>query len=205
MSYHVNPATGQAGKCRAVYECPFGTSEEHHEDAAQARQAYEQAMGSGIPLPRRKKVSIYRAGSLVPPTTYFGDLDSLLTAFDAHAPEGRQPRRGSIFASPDLRSHGRWVRGTNAAESHELKIDLESVYIYPVEAYEQACHEYDKRTGGGERFKEAVEEFWESGMKLSDWLQWSKDRDLPRGSWEIILTPEQAGEARPVSNRRIIE
>jgi len=42
MSFHVNPETGEAGKCRAKNgKCPFGGAEEHHETAQAAREAFE--------------------------------------------------------------------------------------------------------------------------------------------------------------------
>lgn len=42
MSVHVNPETGEVGKCRATNgKCPFGGAEEHHETAQAAREAFE--------------------------------------------------------------------------------------------------------------------------------------------------------------------
>lgn len=43
--YHVNPATGEAGLCRASSgRCPFGGDDAHHGSEAEARTAYEKEM-----------------------------------------------------------------------------------------------------------------------------------------------------------------
>lgn len=40
--YHINPNTGQPGRCSAVISCPFGDAEsDHYDSAAEARSAYE--------------------------------------------------------------------------------------------------------------------------------------------------------------------
>lgn len=55
--YHVNPTTGNAGVCRAGTRdgCPFGTPAEHHENANDARAAFEARM-SGETLQVHKKL-----------------------------------------------------------------------------------------------------------------------------------------------------
>lgn len=55
--YHVNPTTGNAGICRAGTRdgCPFGTPAEHHENANDARAAFEARM-SGETLQVHKKL-----------------------------------------------------------------------------------------------------------------------------------------------------
>jgi predicted DNA-binding ArsR family transcriptional regulator len=55
--YHVNPTTGNAGVCRAGSPdgCPFGTPAEHHENANDARAAFEARM-SGETLQVHKKL-----------------------------------------------------------------------------------------------------------------------------------------------------
>ncbi len=42
--YHVNPTTGEAGKCRARHNCPYGGENEHYSTAADARKAFEKYM-----------------------------------------------------------------------------------------------------------------------------------------------------------------
>lgn len=45
MSFHLNPTTGVAGKCRATVSCPFGDlDKDHYATAAEARIAYETSM-----------------------------------------------------------------------------------------------------------------------------------------------------------------
>lgn len=53
--YHVNPTTGKVGPCRAMSDdggqkrrggCPFGTVDQHHSTAEEARLAYEDTMAA---------------------------------------------------------------------------------------------------------------------------------------------------------------
>lgn len=47
MSFHVNPETGEAGKCKAKNgKCPFGSVEEHHATAEAAREAFEKSQST---------------------------------------------------------------------------------------------------------------------------------------------------------------
>lgn len=51
--YHVNPATGNPGACRATQRCPFGSLEEDHFDSPeQARGAYEASQGNSFAKPQ---------------------------------------------------------------------------------------------------------------------------------------------------------
>jgi len=46
--FHVNPETGDAGKCRAAKgKCPFGSLDEHYTTAEAARAAYEESQTAG--------------------------------------------------------------------------------------------------------------------------------------------------------------
>jgi hypothetical protein len=45
VKYHIN-SRGEAGPCRAVSNCPFGSKEDHYGSAQEARQAYEEKMES---------------------------------------------------------------------------------------------------------------------------------------------------------------
>lgn len=65
MSFHVNPASGEPGKCSASLKaCPFGGASEHYESASAARKAFETSMADktfakaprkvmGVPVPER--------------------------------------------------------------------------------------------------------------------------------------------------------
>lgn len=44
--FHINPKTGEPGRCSAVHRCPFGGESEHYGSESEARQAYE-AIQSG--------------------------------------------------------------------------------------------------------------------------------------------------------------
>lgn len=44
--FHVNPETGEASKCRATINCPFGSEDQHFESRARAQLVYETQMKS---------------------------------------------------------------------------------------------------------------------------------------------------------------
>lgn len=205
--FHANPKTGRVSRCRASYECPFGTEAAHHSTADEARAAFERSQEEFlIPRAARKSrpVKIFRIGALEPQAkAAFEELDSVLGFMDRHVPEGRMSRRGALFASPDLASHGRWVRGTDSGESHELTVDPDSVYIYPVKIYESASMSF--ANGEIERAEEEAREYWASGMTLTEWNEWSSTTELERGTWEVLFPPSAIIGSKPVSNRRVIE
>jgi hypothetical protein len=212
--YHVNPKTGEASICRAFLSpCPFAHEEDHHATAEEARAAFEttqQELTLPRPVRKSKPVKVYRIGSLEPQQqARFEDLGKAIAALDQYCPEGRQPRGGALFASPDLESHGRWVRGVRKGESHELTVNPDEVYIYPVALYEEASQLVDsglvREDERPARLKAAVEAFWVSGMTLTEWREWRTTTDVPHGSWELLLPPTAVMSAKPVSNRRIIE
>lgn len=205
--YHVNPVTGNAGQCRAYYDCPFGDMEEQHFDSLEeARASYESSQDS-LPLPKKKRDRVYRVGALEAPVKHFEDLAEVVRLFDEATPEGRQGRAGAIFASPDLDSHMRWVKGSNLTRgdttSHEITVDPNTVYVYPIEVYERASH--SEQRNNLDEFNAIRKEYWESGMTLADWRAWAaKAKPLP-GTWELLLPTEAIQQAKPMSNKRIIE
>lgn len=204
--FHLNPATGVASECKAQKNnCRFGaTDEEHYSSKAEAQQAFENSMSTTNTMSLKKKkvkpVKVYRAGDLTPPESYFEDLEQTLSQIDKFVPEGRQARRGGIFASPDIKSHGRWLRGVNNKTSHELLVDPDSVYVYSVEAYENASAR-DYASDAEDRIKA----FWATGMTLTQWKVWADEHKPERGSWEIIMPETAIISAKPVSNKFIIE
>jgi len=203
--YHVNPATGSVGLCRAFYECPFGDFETAHFDSKKNAQRFFESTQDTFPS-TSKKVSIYRVGSLEPPTTYFPDLDRIVERMDEGVPEGRQGRRGAIYASSDLESHARWILGvssTQREQSHELRVNPESVYVYPINLYEDASAA--ESMGRTEEFERLRKEYWESGITLAEWRKWAIKAKPKSGEWEILLSPNDFTGSKPVSSRRIIE
>lgn len=149
------------------------------------------------------RTSVFRVGSLEPQEPAFEDLERIVTFMDSYAPAGRATRRGSLFASPDLLSHGRWVLGSDRALSHEIFVDPDSVYIYPVEVYESASLDFD--LGETELAAEGARKYWASAMTLREWREWSKTAKPSRGSWEVLIPQGGVLSAKPMSNRRIIE
>lgn len=50
--YHINPANGEAGACRAQKgNCPFSAGSEHYDSLADARRGYEAIMSGQTPTP----------------------------------------------------------------------------------------------------------------------------------------------------------
>lgn len=206
-SYHVNPKSGEVNLCSAVYSCPFGDLKTgHFAQAKEARQFFESTQET-FSTPPKKKDKIYRIGTLEPQTLYFADLDKIVKVFDNLAPEGRQSREGALFASPDMASHLRWVKGAEHGrgdkESRELSVDPRNVYVYPISVYERAS--LAEMNGRLEEFQKITKEYWDSGMTLTEWRAWAKHASPPAGEWEILLPPTEIIDVKPVSSRRMIE
>ena len=212
IKYHINDK-GNATKCSAeVGKCPFGSDAPHFDNKQDAEKHYEDSFPNVFEQVKPvKKMKVYRVGTLTAPEEYFDDLNSLLQDVDKFKPEGRQGRHGGIFASPDLASHGRWVRGNEynkhegALDSHEITVDANSVYVYDVNAYEKASSIQSMYGSESEKFKEAAESLWNSGMLLSDWHEWAKENKPERGSWEIIMPASSIMSSKKMSNRSVIE
>lgn len=47
--FHLNPATGEASRCKALFSCPFGSTEEHYPTIDEAREAFEQSQDAFSP------------------------------------------------------------------------------------------------------------------------------------------------------------
>ncbi len=208
MVYHVNPASGNPGLCKAdLRDCPFGGESSHYETEVQARVAFEKTQET---FPKAtKKAKVYRIGPLKPQEKHFDDLSTLLKTFEETTPEGRPGRHNGLFASPDLESHGRWVLGIGGMggnhdlTSHELTVNPDEVYVYPIELYEIASSH--QSWGRMDKFKEAAKEYWDSGLTLTEWKRWAAEAKPNPGTWEIIIPAEAELNPKPVSNRRIIE
>lgn len=57
MAFHINPETGEAGKCRAKNgNCPFGSADEHYPTAEAARDAYETSQAT-FEDPKKLRIS----------------------------------------------------------------------------------------------------------------------------------------------------
>lgn len=206
--YHVNPATGNVGLCRAyIGECPFGNVDSHFPDAPSARAMFEKTQEV---FPKAmKKAKVFRIGPLQPQEQHFDDLQKVLKDFEETTPPGRVGRSNGLFASPDIQSHGRWVLGIGGMgggkdlESHELTVNPNEVYVYPVELYEIASSH--QSWGRMDKFREAAKEYWDAGLTLAEWQRWAAKTKPDPGSWEVIIPPSAELNPKPVSNRRIIE
>lgn len=207
--FHVNPVSGNPSICKAVYGCPFGSKELAHFDSAiEARTFFEKSQET-FPILAKKQDKVFRIGALEAPELHFADLAKLVKQFDETTPENRQGRVGAIFASPDMQSHMRWVKGANmgsrklSAESHELSIDPNSVYVYPIGVYEAAS--LAESNGELEEFQKLREDYWASGMTLTQWRSWATKAKPKPGEWEVLLAPETIKSSKTVSSKRIIE
>lgn len=86
--YHINPATGEAGPCRASKGgCPFGTPEEHFDSIEAAREAFEKSMAvAEVPtLAKKTRRRVLSRGE------FAANVDSIsydeLEAFVSHSAE----------------------------------------------------------------------------------------------------------------------
>lgn len=210
--FHIND-NGDAKQCSAEEgNCPFGADAPHFDTKKEAQQHYEQTFKNSFEKPKTvKKTTVYRVGTLSAPETYFDDLNTILDAVDELKPDGRQGRKGGIFASPDIKSHSRWVLGSQwnkhegALDSHEITVDANAVYVYDVEQYEEVSA-FERMYGkDNEKFKQSAEKFWNDGMTLADWQEWAKENKPDPGNWEIIMPPEAIMNSKKLNNRKIIE
>lgn len=170
------------------------------------------------PTPNHRKLTprqagtVYRVGSLTPQETHFNDLNQLLQDFAATTPPGRPGRHDGLFASPDLQSHGRWVLGVRYGRgdqtSHELVVNPDECYVYPVELYEAASSaQYKMRAYNTDdrKFREAAEKYWAAGVTLTQWRELNQKHPYEPGTWEILIPKNGILSHKPVSNKRIIE
>ncbi len=203
--FHVNPVTGNPGKCRARWDsCPFGDKDSAHFDSLEQARAHFEATQETF-RSNKKAIGVFRIGALEPKKAHFPDLQKLMDDFEITTPEGRMGRAGALFASPDLASHSRWVLGVprDAGDSHELMVDPNTTYVYPIELYENASSA--QADGKMDEFKKLAQEYWDSGMLLAEWHSWAAKAKPDSGTWEVLVPPTAIRSIKPVSNRRVIE
>ena len=63
--YHINPNTGNPGKCHAFFRCPFGSAHEHYSSAEEARSAYEAAMTPTAPVASKNTTELTKVRNVV--------------------------------------------------------------------------------------------------------------------------------------------
>ena len=106
--YHINPATGEPGACRARVRCPFGDMEtDHFPSAAEARRAYELRMNPvklssflDLDLLRRDMAEGYIDGKTHPEDPDLWVLCySKTTQYEGHWTEATKVARGLILRS----------------------------------------------------------------------------------------------------------
>lgn len=159
-----------------------------------------------LPKSRKKAVKelrVYRAEKLEAPESHFKELKEITEEADQLRTDDRQTRMGAIFASSNMGSMGRWIRGSAFARastaSIEFKIkDLHKVYVYPVENWEKYSWAMD-------RSDEVGRAYWASGVALSDFIK-TEDFYAQDGSWEILIPKDAIVEdsVKTVSQRRIV-
>lgn len=99
-AYHINPANGEAGSCRAEKgRCPFGSAAEHYPTIEDARLAYEGKMKA---FPARKSMKLMDAADLKSAVLWEADLSPVHKARLASAIElasvlhDRQIRKSAV-------------------------------------------------------------------------------------------------------------
>lgn len=136
QTYHVNPTSGEASKCRAsVKPCPFGGdsgTENHYDSMEEARTAYENSQEQS--LISYKDTSVHNANTVI---TLNGR--SIKTVGTVQPPEKRaQELRDSGRSAPTLYEIS--PEDADAFEDQVQKLKNgnkfhASVYVYPVDEY----------------------------------------------------------------------
>lgn len=154
------------------------------------------------------EASIYRVGAMQPAQDTAPELQEFLMHFDSLRPAGRTGRIGSMFASPNLKQHSRWVIGVSFLRfgdyttSSEVTVNPETTYIYPISAYESASA-YDERQP--ELRDKAIKLYWDAGMTLAQYIKEHEGNDTPRtGEWEILFTQDDVISVSEVSNKTVV-
>lgn len=99
MQFHINPANGEPGPCRAQIACPFGDETEHYPTKEDARLAYEGKMQA---FPQRKSMKLMDAQDLKRAVLEEADLNPIHKARLASAIElaevlhDRQIRKSAV-------------------------------------------------------------------------------------------------------------
>lgn len=151
-------------------------------------------------------VSVYRSGVVEPPKER-GVEKEVYQLADAVKPQGQQGRTTGIFAAPSLNAATRWVRGnffTNVPDVkvRELRVNPDKVYVYYIPFWERASNALDYRDSNG---VEAAQRFWDSGIKLTDWInKFRNDPTMEPDEWELILSPDDISQVKPVSSTRAL-
>jgi hypothetical protein len=134
-------------------------------------------------------VAVYRSGEPLAPTERGVEKDSYVKS-DSLKPEGRQGRTDGVFASPTLGGVTRWVRGkwhSNVldVQVREIRVDIDSTYVYSIHAWEKAS--------SGDDNDAFHKEYWDSGITMREYMKRAKQEPKkysPR-EWELLLSAEK--------------
>lgn len=126
--------------------------------------------------------------------------------YDQHKPSGYSGRLNSIYASPSLDGVIRWVRSNHMAHysnpdydltTYEITVDAENTFVYSVEIFDR-LFSYDPL------LEDQAKEYWDSGIRLSDWELVSKERKLDPSAWEVLIDPANIKSVKKVTEKRLI-
>lgn len=167
------------------------------------------------PKTGRKLASVFRSGKLEAPEARGVEAPSYAAA-DEHRPTGRIGRTEGLFASVGLDTGARWLLANASIvrmedySLREITVDPDETYIYSVRNWEQASGQHPDRRemtdAERERFDVAAKKFWSESMTLTQWYGYMEaNPEVDPRDWEILLRPEDAQRAKPVSVQRLIK
>lgn len=152
-------------------------------------------------LSTMNKAKIYRNGALTP-AQYSGEIEEYASRADSLKPVDRAGRCGSLYASPTLLGNLRWVRANlmfpkrgQEVETYEITVDADATWVYNISQWEKfSWHDAP------------AENYWNSGMLLSEWNERYGEDALNGSDWEVLISPESiVGTPRRVSRKRMLD
>lgn len=144
-------------------------------------------------------VSVYRSGIPSAPAErgvekpYYQRCDEQIT-------DERQGRMNGVFCSPTLGGVSRWVRGNDLTgkadiDVREIRVDIDSTYIYLVHDWERAS---------AIDTPEMYKKYWNNGVTMREYMEAAKREPQkydPR-EFELLVPEHTIISVKPVSMKR---
>lgn len=128
------------------------------------------------------------------------------SGYDKCVPEGRSGRLNSLYASPSLEGVIRWVQSNHMMQfsnadydlsTYELTVDAEKTFVYNVTVFDR-LFSYEELPA------EKAMEYWNSGIRLSEWEQVSQEQNLDPSLWEVLVDPANIKSVKKVTATRLL-
>lgn len=156
-------------------------------------------------------IKVYRNGS-VSVGNHSASIHDIWGSYDAVKPAERSGRLASVYASPSLAGMVRWTHANHMFSGTKPDIDLtsyeiflkdaENIYVYDVEVYDRTLGkvvELESQSG------ELAQQYWDSGIPLTEWVKVSAERNLDPANWEVLVPIEAIASHIKISDRKILD